>query len=83
MQRSFPISWNIPSTPFGGKEVTRTAEKRTANDQWSDALNPTSPEHGAAVDNRANQLNPNNPLARNNLAEARKQKGLKAGSPAR
>lgn len=47
-----------------GKEVTETAEKRTANDQRSDALNQTSSENKAAGDNRANQLNPNNPAYR-------------------
>jgi len=32
----------------------------TANDQRSNAKNPTSHEHKAAVDNRSNQLNTNN-----------------------
>ena len=36
-------------------------KERTPNDQRSDAYNPTSAEHKAAMDNRANQMNPNNP----------------------
>jgi hypothetical protein len=32
-------------------------EKRSKNDQRSDALNPTSREHKAAIDNRSNQMN--------------------------
>ena len=32
---------------------------RTPNDQRSDVKNPNNPEHDAARDNRANQLNPN------------------------
>jgi hypothetical protein len=32
--------------------------KQKANDQRSDVLNPTSLEHKLALDNRANQLNP-------------------------
>ncbi len=39
-------------------------EKRSPNDQRSDALNPTSGEHKAASDNRSNQMNPNNPAYR-------------------
>jgi len=44
-------------------EVNSTTDgnKQSGSDQRSDVLNPTSPEHKAAVDNRANQLNPNNP----------------------
>jgi hypothetical protein len=35
-------------------------KKRSANDQRSDAFNPTSRDSKAASDNRSNQLNPNN-----------------------
>lgn len=41
-----------------------TGNKRSSNDQRSDALNPTSSEHKAATDNRSNQMNPNNPASR-------------------
>ncbi len=34
--------------------------ERRANDQRSDALNPNSSVREAAVNNRANQMNPNN-----------------------
>ena len=36
-------------------------KKRSRNDQRSDIHNPTSAEHKSAMNNRANQLNPNNP----------------------
>jgi hypothetical protein len=36
--------------------------QRTPNDQRSDALNPTTAEHQAALDNRAAQLDPKNPV---------------------
>jgi hypothetical protein len=45
---------------LGGPFVTE-ARTRSPNDQRSDALNPTSPEHRAAANNRSNQMNPNNP----------------------
>ena len=38
--------------------------KRSNNDQRSDAHNPTSSEHKAAADNRSNQMNPNNSASR-------------------
>lgn len=41
-----------------------TGNKRSSNDQRSDASNPTSSEHKAAADNRSNQMNPNNPASR-------------------
>lgn len=37
------------------------SNERTPNDQRSDAFNPTSAEHQAALDNRAAQLDPHNP----------------------
>ncbi len=37
---------------------------RTPNDQRSDVHNPTSSEHDASLNNRANQMNPNNPAYR-------------------
>ena len=43
------------------QKVNPMEEKRTSNDQRSDAHNPNSGEHKAASDNRSNQMNPNNP----------------------
>jgi hypothetical protein len=40
-----------------GEKIT---DKRSRNDQRSDAKNPTSSEYKAANDNRSNQKNPNN-----------------------
>jgi hypothetical protein len=34
---------------------------RIPNDQRSDVFNPTSSEHKATMDNRSNQMNPDNP----------------------
>ena len=44
----------------GSKSVSKSTS-RSPNDQKSDAFNPTSSENKAAMDNRSNQMNPNNP----------------------
>jgi len=36
-------------------------DKRSSNDNRSDAKNPNNPSSKATGDNRSNQLNPNNP----------------------
>lgn len=41
-----------------------TEKQRTPNDQRSDVHNSTSSEHKATMDNRSNQMNPNNPAYR-------------------
>ena len=43
------------------KEVIWLEKQQSKNDQRSDALNPTSAEHKAALDNRSDQMNQNNP----------------------
>ena len=40
--------------------VLSKGKGRSANDQRSDAKNPTSSEHKATMDNRSNQRNDNN-----------------------
>jgi hypothetical protein len=52
-----PVSeYGISSGRFGSQPTGRSP-----NDQRSDVFNPTSSEHRAAADNRANQLNPQHP----------------------
>ena len=44
--------------------VGRSTLGPSPNDQRSNPLNPKIPSHGAAVNNRSNQMNPNNPAYR-------------------
>ena len=41
-------------------KIYEDEEERTPNDQRSDVFNENSDEYKAAMDNRANQMNPNN-----------------------
>jgi hypothetical protein len=43
------------------KQTSPVNNVPTPNDQRSAVFNLTSPDHKAAIDNRSNQLNPNNP----------------------
>ena len=42
-----------------GRFGTPASQGRSPNDQRSDAMNPNNSEHKAAMENRSNQLNPN------------------------
>ncbi len=55
-------------------------DKRSPNDQRSDAKNPTSPEHKAAADSQSNQSNPGS--AANQAAADNRSNQMNPNNPA-
>jgi hypothetical protein len=53
-KKNYEESYNFSEENF----LSQKGDRRYPNDQRSDTMNPNNPEHKAALDNRANQLNP-------------------------